>query len=137
MDCVTRSFEFITKYSAKPAESAAQTIPNEAKSFGNLTTIFLFATRSYMTPKICFGKSSTRCEATFAVAISRDRSSGSGVIVDKKPVFCNLGEGCCGFGYYTHCKIENPFWQVITGCAGEYKRYKPVPHTKDCKGNLT
>ena len=42
IDCVTRSFEFITKYSAKPAESAAQTIPNEAKSFGNLTTIFLF-----------------------------------------------------------------------------------------------
>ena len=67
------------------AERTAQAIPKLENRFWSSILIFLFAIRSNNIPKICFGKSSTKCEVTFARAISLERSKGSGVIVARKP----------------------------------------------------
>ena len=83
IDCETLSREFSTKYKANIAESPEHTSPKEANNFGRCMLITLFVTRSYMIPNNCFGKSSTRWDATFAVAISLERSSGSGVMVER------------------------------------------------------
>ena len=79
IDCETRSREVVAKKSVNDAESTAQAIPKLENRFCRGTFIFLFAIRSNKIPKICFGKSSTRCEVTFASAINLERSKGSGV----------------------------------------------------------